>query len=95
MKIQFYNQQLKALDGQPVEDAQGNYVMMHMALGSALVSGSEGEVLKFYDWALKMHNGIELDLDKSDQEVLKKFIKETKTLTILAKGQLLEMLDGK
>jgi hypothetical protein len=48
--------------------------------------------LKFWGWATKLHSGIELDLDDSDMEVFKNFIKESESLTVLAKAQILKSL---
>jgi hypothetical protein len=43
-------------------------------------------------WALKMHAGESLELDPSDVETLKNFIKDHDQLTILSKAQMLEVL---
>jgi hypothetical protein len=59
-------------------------------LASALAGASKGDALKYWDWAKKLFKGEVLDLDKSDQETLKTFVKESDSFTVLAKAQLLE-----
>jgi len=60
-------------------------------LAGALASSSKGDALKFWDWAKKLFKGEPLDLDKSDQETLKSFVKESESFTVLAKAQILEI----
>lgn len=60
-------------------------------LAGALASASKGDALKFWDWAKKLFKGEVLDLDKSDQETLKGFIKDSESFTMLSKAQLLEI----
>jgi hypothetical protein len=48
--------------------------------------------LKFWDWAVSLNKGEVLDLDSSDQETIKNFIKDSEGFTILAKAQLLQVL---
>jgi hypothetical protein len=60
-------------------------------LANALASSSKGDALKFWDWAKKLFKGEALDLDKSDQETLKSFVKESESFTVLAKAQILEI----
>lgn len=59
-------------------------------LAGALAGASKGDALKYWDWAKKLFKGEVLDLDKSDQETLKTFVKESDSFTVLAKAQLLE-----
>jgi hypothetical protein len=55
-----------------------------------LVQNPKGDALKIWHIAGKLHKGEELELDKSDEEMLKNLIKESETLTILTKAQALE-----
>jgi hypothetical protein len=48
---------------------------------------------KLWGWAVSLHKGEILDLDKSDQETLKNFIKDSELFTVLAKAQLLEVIN--
>jgi hypothetical protein len=85
MKLDF-NFDFIGLDGQVFEG--GNAGKM---LAGALASASKGDALKFWDWAKKLFKGEVLDLDKSDQETLKGFVKDSESFTVLAKAQLLEI----
>jgi hypothetical protein len=84
MKLDF-NFDFIGLDDQVFEG--GNAGKM---LAGALASASKGDALKFWDWAKKLFKGEILDLDKSDQETLKTFVKDSESFTVLAKAQLLE-----
>jgi len=86
MKLDF-NFDLLGLDQQPIKDANAGKL-----LANALAQGSKGDALKFWDWAVGLNKGEILDLDSSDQETLKNFIKDSEGFTILAKAQLLQVL---
>jgi hypothetical protein len=88
-----FNKSMKALNGVSAKDGQGNDITLGNILAQQLVSGSKGDAVKFYGWALKLHEGKELDIDKSDKQTLKDFITNNEQLTILAKAQLLELFD--
>lgn len=88
-----FNKSIKTLNGIDVKDANGKDVTLGNILAEQLVSGSKGDAVKFYGWALKLHDGKELELDKSDTQTLKDFITNNEQLTILAKAQLLEQFD--
>lgn len=88
-----FNKPIKSLNGQAVKDNTGKDVLLSSILADQLVSGSKGDAVKFYGWALKLHEGVELDIDKSDKQTLKDFITNNEQLTILAKAQLLEQFD--
>ena len=86
MKINL-NSALLDLDGNEIADSN-----MGKILAQLLISETKGDALKFWDWAMKLHKGEVLDLDKSDQEVFKNFVKETEKLPIITKAQILEKL---
>ena len=86
MKINL-NSALLDLDGNEIADSN-----MRKILAQLLISETKGDALKFWDWAMKLHKGEILDLDKSDQEVFKNFVKETEKLPIITKAQILEKL---
>jgi hypothetical protein len=88
-----FNKPIKGLNGQAVKDQNGKEVMLGYILAEQLVSGSKGDAVKFYGWALKLHEGVELDIDKSDKQTLKDFVTNNEQLTILAKAQLLEQFE--
>jgi hypothetical protein len=86
MKIDF-NFSLLDLDGNPIENAN-----VGKLIANILVQQSKGDPLKFWDWALDLNKGKELDLDSSDQETFRNFIKENEQITIIAKAQILKAL---
>lgn len=85
MKLDF-NFAFIGLDDKVFEDVNAGKL-----LAGALASSSKGDALKFWDCAKKLFKGEVLDLDKSDQETLKGFIKDSESFTVLAKAQLLEI----
>jgi hypothetical protein len=52
-----------------LKDANEGKVIAH-----ALASATHGDALKLLSWALELHNGRVIDLDKSDQILFKDFI---------------------
>lgn len=86
MKLDF-NFSLKDLDGKDIENANAGKI-----LASTLVQQTKGDAIKYWEWALALNKGEILDLDSSDQETLKTFIKEGEHFTIIAKAQLLQVL---
>lgn len=86
MKIQL-NKNLVGLDGQEIDQSN-----MGKLLATILSSSNKGDALKFWSWATKLHSGEELDLDPSDMETLKNFVKDSEQLTILSKAQILQEL---
>jgi hypothetical protein len=91
MKLDF-NFDLVGLDGEVVRDLKGQTANAGKLLANALAQGSKGDALKFWDWAINLNKGEILDLDSSDQETIKNFIKDSEGFTILAKAQLLQVL---
>jgi len=83
-----FNKNLLDLDGKEIEGANIGKIV-----AQTLVQSSKGDALKYWGWATKMNAGEELDLDKSDTETIKNFIKESETLTILTKAQALECFE--
>jgi len=86
MKLNF-NFNLVDLDGKEIDNANAGKL-----LANSLVQQSKGDALKFWEWALALNKGEELDLDSSDQETLKNFIKDSENFAIIAKAQLLKVL---
>jgi hypothetical protein len=83
---------LKQLSGEPME---GNEEGSHAGklLGGLLGSSNETtQPIKFFDWALKFYNKQPLELDSTDLEILKKFIKESRRLYVIAQAQLLNCI---
>jgi hypothetical protein len=86
MKLDF-NFNLVDLDGNQIENANAGKL-----LANTLVQQAKGDAVKYWEWALSLNKGEVIDLDSSDQETLKNFIKDSEALAVLAKGQLLQVL---
>jgi hypothetical protein len=80
------NKPIKGLDGKQI----GEHTL-GKALSEQLAFANKGDALKLFNWAQKLYNGESLDLDKSDENVLKDFITNNESFTILVKAQLLEL----
>lgn len=89
MKLNF-DKHILDLGGNPIQGAQ----KLGQFLAEMLVMQAEGNVLKHFDWALKLHKGEVIDLDKADKEYLKGFVENHKTTSILVKAQMLSTLDA-
>ena len=87
MKLDF-NFNLTDLDGKPVENSNAGKL-----LANTLAQQSKGDAIKFWEWALALNKGDVIDLDTSDQNTLKTFVKESDVLTIFAKGQMLQVFN--
>ena len=83
MKLNF-NFNLTDLDGKELEGANAGKL-----LANTLIQQTKGDAVKYWEWALALNKGDILDLDSSDQETLKNFVKDSETITILAKAQVL------
>lgn len=83
MKINM-NVPILGLDGKELPESN-----VGKLVAQVLVQSSKGDALKFWHWAQKLYTGEPLELDPSDAETLKNFIKENDTLTILSKAQAL------
>lgn len=86
MKLDF-NFNLIDLDGNQIENANAGKL-----LANTLVQQAKGDAVKYWEWALSLNKGEIIDLDSSDQETIKNFIKDSEALAVLAKGQLLQVL---
>lgn len=84
-----FNKALNGLDGKPLKGDEGKDLTVGRLLSGFLASHTKGDALKFFGWAQKLYNGEPIDLDESDKETLKEFVKNHEGLTILAKAQIL------
>jgi len=82
------NKAITDLDGNAIEGSNLGKLVAQM-----LVTSSKGDALKYMAWALKLHAGEELELDPSDKETLKNFIKDHDQLTVLSKAQMLQCFE--
>lgn len=79
-----FNKNLFGLDGKEIEEANIGKI-----IAQTLISTSKGDPLKFWHWANKMYCGESLELDPTDTETLRNFIRDNESLTILTKAQAL------
>lgn len=87
MKINL-NKRLKDLSGKEIENSD----MSKLVAQSLANSSAKENTVKMYYWATKLYNGEELDLDPTDQQLLKQLIEQNAELTVLAKAQILNEL---
>jgi hypothetical protein len=82
------NFQFTNLVGQPVEGDTASKVVANI-----LAQKADGiPPIKAYDWALKLFNEGEIEIDKSDFTLLKGFI-EKSDLVVFAKAQILNAIN--
>lgn len=86
------NKAFVGLDGQPLPPTE--FTTMGVFLAQALAQSPTGDPLKFWDWALTLHAGKEIQIDDSDRKTLVNFIAESKTFTALSRAQLQRELTG-
>lgn len=82
------NKPMLDLDGKAMEGGTLGEI-----LASYLVGQSQGEALKYYDWAVTLHKGKEIIVDKADFKKIKEFIENSKSLFVLSKAQMLIIMD--
>lgn len=80
------NKAITDLDGKEIEGSNLGKLVAQM-----LASSNKGDALKYMSWALKLHAGESLELDGSDAETLKNFIKDHEQLTVLTKAQVIQL----
>lgn len=80
---------VKNLDGSDMMQ-DGEPIYLNKSLANNLAMSTKGDAIKFYDWALRLYKDGGLDIDRSDWEVLKKFVKEMENAANTFKAQLLE-----
>lgn len=83
MKINM-NLPIFGLDGKEIPESN-----IGKLIAQVLGQSSKGDAVKLWFWAQKLYAGEELELDPSDAELLKQFVKENDSITILAKAQAL------
>jgi hypothetical protein len=89
MKLNF-NFNLVDLDGKEIEN--GN---LGKILANNLINQTKGDAVKYWEWALALNKGDIIDLDTSDQDTLKTFIKDSEVLPVLTKAQSLAVFAKK
>ncbi len=82
------SQKVVDLDGKSVED-----LTLGKLLGNQLAGSNKGEALKYYDWAVQLYKGGDIEVDKVDAKKIKEFVETTESLTNLVKAQIISVLD--
>jgi len=88
-----FNVPLYDLAGNVIKDPNDKDITIGKLLSNALVSQAKGDALKFHGWAVDMYNCKSINLDRSDVKVLRDFVQDNDTITVLAKAQIFELLD--
>lgn len=88
MKLNF-DFQIKALDGKEFKGDESNAAKI---LGSMLSALNKGNSMKLWDWAQTIWNKKDLEIDKTDSEVLKALIENSESLPVITKAQLIERI---
>lgn len=84
-----FNFQIKNLKG---EEITGDQNSASEILSTFLASSNKGNSLKLWDWAQKIYKKEELNLDKTDLEVLQALVENTENLPVITKAQILEVI---
>lgn len=92
MKANF-NFPLLGLDGKPITDG-GDELNAGKFLAARLAQQTQGDAYKLFGWSVALHKGEDITLDKSDAKTLRDVINNDTGMTILAKAQLLEVIDA-
>lgn len=87
-----FNKPLLSLDGREIQNGEDK-LFLGKIFANALVSVSKGDLLKHWDWAVAMHKGEPIEVDKSDMNKLRLFVESSDSMTILAKKQLLDIIN--
>ncbi len=88
MKKLNFNFSLKKLNGEIAVKEASKF------LAETIANENKGNALKIYSIAKRLWDNPEIELDKSDVILLKGIIENSETITILAKAQLLEVLEN-
>jgi hypothetical protein len=94
MKTLDLSETVKNLEGQELKDENGNALTFGHLLGQTLVTsnGEAGDPIKMFDWGHALYKTGKVEIDFSDLTTLETFVKNVKTLTILAKGPILKKI---
>lgn len=81
------NTPFKDLDGTEGEKL-GKILAQHIAISKG------GDAVKLYGWSVELSKGNEMELDNSDYDNLKNFVKNCDTLPVIWRGQILQILNN-
>ena len=90
-----FNVPVKNLAGELMKDENGKDLTAGKILASTLVNQTKGDAIKYFSWGLDMYNCKVLNLDRSDVKTLTDFVESNEQMTVLAKAQILDILNKK
>ena len=93
MKLNF-KFKIKNLSGKEV-DGPDELIFANKLLGNMLSQMNKGNSIKLFDWAYKLWNKGEIEIDSTDSEVLHELIDKSEFLTVLSKTPMLELIKKK
>jgi len=79
---------LIGLDGKDLPDAN-----MGKILANSLVNNTGADAIKYLDWALKLYNSEEIQLDDADYKKIYKEVENNKQFTRLVIAQILKEME--
>jgi hypothetical protein len=82
------NINLQSLDGKEIPESNAGKLVANL-----LAQDNKGDALKKFSMAQKLYNGDTLDLDASDNQMLKTFVEQSESMTVLAKAQILVLFN--
>lgn len=89
MKTINLNTDLLGLDGLEIPNSNAGKIVANL-----LATATKGDSLKQWSLAQRLYAGEKLELDPSDQMLLKSFVEQAEGLTSLAKAQILTILNS-
>jgi len=92
MKLNF-NFKIKGLDGKEVTGPD-EMTFASKLLAGTLSQGNTGNSIKLYDWATKLWNSGNLEIDDTDSLVLEELINTSQALTILSKVPMMKHIQS-
>lgn len=87
---------LKGLDGKELTGGTMPQVHAGMLLGNLIASTNKSsDILKWMGWAQTLYAQKALEVSENEKREIVEFIQKSESLTILAKHQLIESIEGK
>lgn len=86
MKLDF-NFPIKNLKGEPIDNSNAGDI-----LSNFLAQLNKGNSLKLWDWAQKIYKKEELEIDRTDAEVLQGLVESSEALPNITKAQIIEVI---
>lgn len=94
MKVDL-NKPFLDMDESPIKDDSDKPLMLNKILANHLLGLGKENVMKFYDWGFSLWKDGIIDVDRTDSEMLQKFIENLDGVTRLLKGRLLAEFEKK